>query len=234
MSGITNLIITFYDGTENGASIIRNRLKQHVGEHIVKIICNRGVDGTYLNSIKEFYDDTEVISVDEWDYYDVNRAIEGLISNNAYSNKRKIIEITTANQVEVIISCKMSYVYGAEVFCGSIKGEEKKIDAPRMVDVSKLGNIKRAILKVVEDNYDHTIDDIHRTILDKKYGNYNNLSQKHVRTNVAALVDEGLLEDNGRIKIEYGRKRTKYRITYKGKISMTIYRQKDRRFMSVE
>ena len=227
MSGITNLITTFYDGTENGANIIRNRLKQHAGEHNIKIIYNRGSNRSYLDRIVQFYDDVESVPVDEWDYVNVNNTLEGLVSNNTYINGQKIIEITAANQVETIASCRMSYVYGVEVFCGNMRGEDKRISAPRMVDVSKLGNIKKAIMKVVEDGSDYTVEDIRRTIIDRKYENYNTISQKHVRTHVLILVEEELLEKRGRVNAEYGRKRSIYHITEKGRISMTLHNQKN-------
>ena len=233
MSGITNLLITFYDGTSEGARIIRNRLKQHAGDYDLKILSHRGSQKNYLDSIMDFYLNTETISIDEWDYDDVNRVIESMVTDDLYLDGIRIIEMATANQVEVTVSCRMSYLYGVDVYCDQMRGEEKRINAPRMVDISKLSRIKRAVLKVFSDGMDHTIPDIHIIIKDRKLENYSDLSQKHVRTHVNELVENGLLEENGRIIVEVtGRKNTLYRITEKGKVSMTLYRQDNRQFQS--
>ena len=229
MSGITNLLITFYNGTPEGAQAIRERLKQHAGDFDLKILCNRGSQRSHLDSIMEFYEGAELISVDEWDFEDLNMVMEPMVTDEVYLDGERIIEMTMANQVEVTVACRMSYLYGAEVYCGQMKGIDKRINAPRMVDVSKLGRMKRAVLKAVGDGIDHTIPDIHRIIEEGKLEYYNSPSQKHVRTHVKELVDSGLLEENGRITVEFtGRKNTLYRITEKGKVSMTLYRQGNR------
>ena len=225
MSGITNTIILFYDGTEKGADMIRSRLKQHAGDYGLKIICNRGSDRSFLNPIEKFYDSIELISVDEWDFDDVNRVIDPIISNYLNMSGEKIIELTTANQVETSVACRMSYTYGTKIFCGNMKGEDKMISATRMVEVSKLGRIKKAILEAVIDGKDYTISDIQKSIEANRIQNYENLSQKHVRTNVDALTEEGLLEKNGRVMSESMKKRTVYHMTDKGRVSMTIYKQ---------
>lgn len=225
MSGILNTIITFYDGTENGADVIRNRLKQHAGEYELKIICNRGSDRSFLDLIEKFYNHVEQISVDEWNYDDVNNIIESIVSNYTNAEGEKIIEMTMANQVEASVACRMSYVYGIKVYCGDMKGENKMISTPRMVDVTKLGRIKKAILEAMNDNGDYTISDIQMKIIDEGIQNYRDLSQKHVRTNVVVLLDRGLLEKNGRVMSELNKKRTVYHITEKGRVSMTIYKQ---------
>lgn len=225
MSGISNIIIAFYDGTENGADVIRNRLKQHAGDYELKIICNRGSDRSFLDLVEKFYEYVEQISVDEWNYDDVNNIIESIVSNYTNAEREKIIELTMGNQVEVSVACRMSYVYGVKVYCGNMKGENKMISAPRVVDVTRLGRIKKAILEVVNDGNDYTISDIHIKIKDEKIQNYRELSQKHVRTNVDVLLSDGLLETNGRVMSESNKKRTVYHITEKGRVSMTIYKQ---------
>ena len=74
---------------------------------------------------------------------------------------------------------------------------------------------------MVEHDFYYTVENIRKIIVDMKYGAYNNASQKHIRTNVSALVEENLLEESGRVIAEYGRIRTSYHITEGGDLNGT-------------
>ena len=231
MSSITNMYICFFDGSEESKNNIIEGLKWLKDDWRVRIFKNRGCDENGVeDTIKAFYKDTEVISIEEWNDQELYSILENECRGHIINKKeyRIVIDISNANRIEAFICSSLYYVVDVEIICKIMNGI-KPLENVSIVDLERFGRSKIAVLETLyEEKRPMTTDDVTNLIKEKRIGKNNGMiSNKHVGSSLRDYIEMDLVK---RITLDpserQGRKtRFVYEITKNGKASVNKYRR---------
>ncbi|MBR7152272.1 MAG: hypothetical protein IKD00_00815 [Candidatus Methanomethylophilaceae archaeon] len=189
---------------------------------MVRILKSRNAIEDGLESIRDFYKDTQVISIKEWNYDDIYNTLQSVIdeSRTRPDDIETLIDITTANPLEASTACTLTYLNKVKLYCSRMEGTIKNIDILEPLDLSRFGTGKIRILKLMnETGGSLSVKDVHE-MLKKNM----KITEKHVRTCMRELESMKLLKNDGRHRNHDSEKpNTRYSISDKGKISYTLY-----------
>lgn len=231
MSSITNMYICFFDGSEESKNNIIEGLKWLKDDWRVRIFKNRGCDENGVkDTIKAFYEDTEIVSIEEWDDQEIYSVLESECRGHVLDKKeyRIVIDISNANRIESFVSCSLYYVVDVEIIC-KILNKIKPLKNVSIEHLERFGKSKIAVLEVLyEEKRPMAADEITTLIREKRIGKNNGkVSNKHVGSSLRDYLDMNLVK---RITLDPSERqgsktRFVYEITENGKASINRYRR---------